>query len=443
MNGPVMRWPRSLFGRNVLLLVALLIASQVAWLTLFRVMVQTPRLERLASYVLEQEALLHWAMVRIPALERPQALATLEARRLTRLLPADDAPAEFATQPGRGLGLFLIPLRRALGPQHALHWQRGEEQRLWIGTRIDGRDYWMGFATAGLFPSNGRLLAAGSLVTLLLSLLGAFLIQRHLQQPLARLTEAASAVARGETPAPIAANGPQEIVAVAASFDQMTESLARADRERILMLAGVSHDLRTPLSKLRLCVEMLRQGADPTLIDSMIRSIDGADTVIGQFIDFARIGSDEALQWCDPAELATSIGQEYAERSDCCVSLDLHHADPVLIRPVALRRAIANLVENACRYARGEITLRLETRAENVVFSVLDRGPGVPETDIVRIRHPFARLETSRVRALGAGLGLAIVERIAALHRGRLRLENRKGGGLTAIIELPRPINPS
>lgn len=434
-----MRWPRSLFGRNILLLVALLVASQTAWLTLFRVMVQVPRLERLASYVLEQDALLQLALARIPADERQPMLTEVAKRSETRLLPAEDAPATFAAPPRHGIGLLLAPMQRALGPQHPLHWQRDGDRRLWIGTRLDGRDYWMGFHTAGLLPSTGRLLAAGSLITLVLSLLGAFLIQRHLQKPLAGLTAAASAVARGETPPPVASAGPQEIASLAASFDQMTESLARAEQERILMLAGVSHDLRTPLSKLRLCVEMLRNGADPTLIESMIRSIDTADAVIGQFIDFARIGSDEAPQWCDPAELVKSVGQDYADKDACRVIFDLHPAEPLPVRPVALRRAIANLVENACRYARGEVTLRLETLDGRVCLSVLDRGPGVPAAELDRIRRPFARLDASRRHAAGTGLGLAIVERIAALHRGRLGLENRDGGGLAARIELPAP----
>ena len=438
-----MRWsrnfPRTLFGRNVLLLVALLVASQIAWLTLFRVMVQVPRLERLASYVLEQDALLQLALKRIPAGERQELLGEMAARQETRLLPADAAPAAFITPPSGRIALLLAPLSRSLGPQHPMYWQRDGEQRVWIKTRLDERDYWMGFPTSGLVPATGRLLIAGSLVTLFLSLFGALLIQRHLQNPLRQLTLAASAVARGETPPPLTAAGPQEIAAVAASFDRMTESLTRAEQERILMLAGVSHDLRTPLAKLRLCVEMLRSGADASLIESMVRSIDTADTVIGQFIDFARIGSDEQPQWCDPAELATSIGLEFAGRNDCRVTLDLHPVAPLLARPVALRRAVTNLVENACRYAPGEIVLRLEANNDKVRFSVLDRGPGVPESELTRIRQPFARLTASRGQPPGVGLGLAIVDRIAALHQGRLRLENREKGGLAATIELPTP----
>ena len=436
-----MRWsrffPRTLFGRNVLLLVALLIACQIAWLTLFRVMVQVPRLERLSSYVLEQDALLQLALKRIPATERQAVLAEMATRQETRLLPADVAPADFATPPGGRIALLLAPLSRSLGPQHPMHWQQDGEQRVWIKTRLDERDYWIGFPTSGLVPATGQLLIAGSLVTLFLSLLGALLIQRHLQNPLRQLILAASAVARGETPPPLATAGPQEVAAVAASFDRMTESLMRAEQERILMLAGVSHDLRTPLAKLRLCVEMLRSGADASLIESMIRSIDTADAVIGQFIDFARIGSDEQPQWCDPAELTTSIAQEFAGRSGCRVTLDLHPVAPLPARPVALRRAIANLVENACRYAPGEITLRLEASDGRVLFSVLDRGPGVPESELARIRQPFARLTASRGQLPGAGLGLAIVDRIAVLHRGQLRFENRAGGGLAATIELP------
>lgn len=437
-----MPWPRSLFGRNVLLLVSLLIVSQIAWLTLFRVMVQVPRLERLASYVLEQDRLLQITLKRTPPSERQEVLADISAQGETRLLPASEADARFAERSDNRIARLFSPMSRALGPQHPVYWQRDGEHRLWVKTQLDGHDYWMGFPSAGLIPTAGRLLVAGSLATLALSLLGAYLIHRRLHKPLTELAAAASAVACGETPPPLATAGPSEIAAVAVSFDQMTKSLARAEQERTLMLAGVSHDLRTPLSKLRLCIEMLRNGADPTLIESMVRSIDTADAVIGQFVDFARIGSDEEPQWCDPAEFVTSVAREYKGKPGCHVTADIHPVHPVFVRPVALRRAIANLVENACRYAGGEIVLRLESRDGHGLFSVLDHGPGVPQSELSRIRQPFTRVTAAREGSPGAGLGLAIVERIAALHRGSLKIENRNGGGFVATIELPVDATP-
>ena len=434
-----MKWPRSLFGRNLLLLIALLVFSQIAWLVVFRLMVQTPRLERLATYMLEQNDLLCFSLNQLPAGERSQLLTTFSTTYPDRLIADADTPADFRQPADRRLALLTAPLSRALGPNYAVHWQRAPERRLWIRTRLNEQDYWMGFSTAGLLPEAGSILLAGSLLTVLLSLIGAAFIQRHLHRPLRQLASAATAVAHGETMPPLALDGPSEIATVSASFTHMAESLARTDAERTLMLAGVSHDLRTPLAKLRLCVEMLRTNADPDLIESMVRSIDTADTIIGQFVDFARIGSDEALQLCDPAELLRSVTQTHGVAT--APTLMIADVPPICVRPVALRRAIANLLENAHRYAPGDISMEL-TRTmvrgeEQLCFSVLDRGPGIPESMMQRARQPFARLNESRGLQPGAGLGLAIVERIARLHGGHLELEAREGGGLVASIVLP------
>ena len=182
---------------------------------------------------------------------------------------------------------------------------------------------------------------------------------------------------------------------------------------------------------------MLRAEADASLIESMVRSIDSADAVIGQFIDFARIGSDESSQWGDPCELAASVAQEYAGRSDCQIRLVTEEVAPLLMRPVALRRAIANLVGNACYYAGGEIVLQVRATGQTLCIETLDRGPGIPAAELTRLRQPFARLAARRGNVTGAGLGLAIVERIAALHHGCLVLANRADGGLAATLELP------
>ncbi len=434
-----MNWPRTLFGRNLLLLIALLLFSQMAWLVVFRLMVQTPRLERLAAYMIEQNDLLRFSLSELPASERTRMLNTFSATYPERLIADNRAPAEFGQPVARRLAILIAPLSRALGPEYAVHWQRAPERRLWIRTRLNDQNYWMGFSTAGLLPESGSILLAGSLLTVLLSLIGAAFIQRHLHRPLQRLASAATAVARGETVPPLALDGPSEIATVSASFTHMAESLARADAERTLMLAGVSHDLRTPLAKLRLCVEMLRPDADSDLIESMVRSIDTADTIIGQFVEFARIGSDEALQLCDSAELLHSVARTHGVAP--APSVTIADVPPICVRPVALRRAIANLLENAYRYAPGDISMELgktlNRGEEQLRFSVLDRGPGIPADMMQRARQPFARLNESRGQQAGAGLGLAIVERIAGLHGGHLALAPREGGGLVASIVLP------
>jgi len=434
-----MKWPRTLFGRNLLLLIVLLILSQVAWLFIFRLMVQSPRIERLASYVLEQNDLLQFSLSQLPAGERGQMLETLVATHPERFIADARAPASFRQPNSRRVAILMAPLERALGPDYAVRWEHGSGRRLWIRTRLNEQDYWLGFSSSGLVPEAGSVLLAGSLLTGFLALIGTAFIQRHLHRPLRQLESAASAVAHGQTMPALPLDGPREIATVASSFTHMAESLARAEAERTLMLAGVSHDLRTPLAKLRLCVEILRPDADAELIESMTRSIDNADAVIGQFVDFARVGSDESLQLCDPTELLRSVA--LAHRGTTAPTLLVDAAPPVYVRPVALRRALTNLLENAQRYAPGDISMQLATitkgKEELLRFSVLDRGLGIAAEQIALVRKPFVRLNASRGQQPGAGLGLSIVERIARLHGGYLDLQPRQGGGLTASIVLP------
>jgi len=206
------------------------------------------------------------------------------------------------------------------------------------------------------------------------------------------------------------------------------------------MLAGVSHDLRTPLTKLRLATEILADHSEPEIIESMVRNIAAADAVIDQFIDFARLGSDEAERLCDINELANDVAAT-SDRSR--IKLELGALSPYQCRPIALRRAIANLVENAMRYGQNKgtaddmIILRTTMDARSISISVMDNGPGIPPEDLERIRQPFTRLDEARSGKPGAGLGLAIVERIAHLHRGELLIKNRMSSGLEVTLCLP------
>ena len=430
-----MMWPRTLFGRNLLLIVALIVASEIAWLGIFRVLVQKPRLQRTAVTMREYAEALGSALALLPPGRHADYIAALNAGTEPRLLRADDAPAQLLRPPGPRARLVLGQLADVLGPGYTLRWSERPARSLWMRTRPDGTDYWIRFSARGLIPESPWLLVSGSIVTMLLAAAGAYVVQRRINRPLQALAGAAAALGRGEPVFDLPHDGPREIAVVATSFERMAASLAHADAERALMLAGVSHDMRTPLAKLRLCVEILRGEADAEIIESMTRSIAAADEIIGQFVDFARIGSDEALQLCDLTELVRSVVADFTAAAT--VELATPGLPPLVLRPAAMRRALSNLLENSRRHAPGEIGIRLARVGERVEMSVLDRGPGIPAEAMARVRQPFARLEEARGMTSGAGLGLAIVERIAHLHGGTLTLANREGGGLAAILSLP------
>ncbi|MEI7431004.1 MAG: ATP-binding protein, partial [Betaproteobacteria bacterium] len=200
------------------------------------------------------------------------------------------------------------------------------------------------------------------------------------------------------------------------------------------VLAGISHDLRTPLARLRLESEMSIHNNDAR--DAVIEDIEQMDTIIGQFLNYARSESAEGAELSDINALLNLLASAQG-RSSTPPHLVLGALPITMIQPKAFSRALVNLLENARKYGGNEITV--ETRSENgeIMIDVLDRGPGIPESEIERMKRPFTRLENARTNATGTGLGLAIVERIARLHGGRLELLAREGGGLIARLCLP------
>jgi two-component system osmolarity sensor histidine kinase EnvZ len=280
---------------------------------------------------------------------------------------------------------------------------------------------------------------------LLISLFGAWLIVFRITRPLKALQQAARKVGAGETAPRLDESGPTELATVAHAFNQMSADLAQIDQDRALILAGISHDLRTPLTRLRMGIEM---SADEELREGMTADVEEMDKTIGQFLDFARSEGGEAPLEVDVAALLAEIAAQYRRRG---FKVELAGADAgaatsanfLRARPQALRRAVNNLVDNALRYAGSDqpVELALSAAGDELLIEVSDRGPGIPPQDVERIKRPFARLDAARSNAVGAGLGLAIVERIARSHNGRLELLARAGGGLCARLAV-RPLDP-
>jgi signal transduction histidine kinase len=268
---------------------------------------------------------------------------------LLRLQPEAPPPDQPATLLQR---LSLERLQQGR-PGQALAWTRSPQPRLWLRTELDGRAWWLGLDVSALGRERGSLLLALMLGAGALAALGATLIQRHLHRPLQQLQRAAERLAEGEFPRAAVAPGAPCEIALAASFEQMAQQLESTERERALMLAGLSHDLRTLLA-LRLAAEILQVPGEEDLLRGMVRNIAVADQIIEQFIDFARLGAGEAQALCHAEELVRDVAAGLA-------SPRLHRrpADPglppLLCRPLALRRALANVVENALKYSEGPV----------------------------------------------------------------------------------------
>lgn len=312
---------------------------------------------------------------------------------------------------------------------------RQPKKQLWVRVNMLGQPYWL-VIPLGRFQSDPTwTLAAAAAVFALLALSVAGLFAWRLNRPLRELGVAAARLGRGERPEPLPETGPREVAQLSASFNRMLADLDATERERAVMLAGISHDLRTPLARLKLGVEMMQ---DMSLQDGMREDVEDIERILGQFIDFARGLGEEALQTVDPAELARSVLARFARTG---VEIELHLDDELplaSLRPLALTRALVNLLDNACRYGAAPLSLSVQQHAQQLVFQVCDSGSGIPPAQLGDALKPFHRLDSARRADGGSGLGLAIVERIARLHGGTLQLSNRREGGLCAALHLPQ-----
>lgn len=431
--------PRTLLWQTFLLVAILLSLALFAWSQIFRYFEEEPRARDLAQMVVSVVNLTRTALINADAARRTELLIELAALEGIRIYPAEPSDEVVPLGNERPMRLMMAEVRRHLGAhtRFALKWKALEG--FWVSFRLDPEDkdeYWVMLPPDRLEKPHALEWLAWGGAALLVALLGAFLIVSRIGTPLRQLARAARMVGSGQTPPKQVESGPQEIAVVARAFNQMAGDLARTDADRALILAGVSHDLRTPLARLRLGVEM--SGAPTDEVTAMVADIEEMDRIIGQFLDFGRGDPQEPLQQIDLCGLVADVIEPYRLRG---VHVKLHMPEPILTpgRTLPLRRALANLVDNALRYA-GEnkpLDVGVFRQGEGVAIEVADRGPGIPEADVERLRRPFTRLETARSNTKGAGLGLAIVERVMRSHDGRLDLLPRDGGGLRAILYLP------
>lgn len=269
------------------------------------------------------------------------------------------------------------------------------------------------------------------LTSLSLALLVAHLVSRRLTRPLIRLERAVQAVGRGETPALPVETGVRELNGLSREFNDMARQVQAQAHTRTTLLAGVSHDLRSPIARLRMALELARDQPAPLLFDNMERYLEQMDSLIGDFIDYGRSSSQRAPQPLDLAPWLAQLANEHQAGFSACADCTLH------TDPAALERVLVNLLENARRYAPAsapQIVCRASKR--QLQIAIQDRGPGIPPEQLDRVFDPFYRIDPAR-QAPGSGLGLAIVREICRVHGWRIELSNRSGGGLQAQLTLP------
>ncbi|WOD15265.1 ATP-binding protein [Paraburkholderia kirstenboschensis] len=509
--------PRTLLARNIALLIALVVLSQVCSLGVLLHYVQRPRVERAAAVFATYVTTLDNLLQTTPRAARDALAARLDAH--TRL------PGNALAEPPAGLlrgyrnyqrKVFLASLREHLPADMEARWQTEGGQRLWIrmhapadgsggaapatgasaaaasagaasgaaapgpaaseagrsaapgpaasgadtsaapgpaasgadtsaapGPAASGADtsatpYWIALPIPEDAQGNG--LDAAILLSLGLAALAAltgYAIQLHLNRPLQELTRAAQRLSDGDTPPPLPTSGPLEIAAVSSAFNQMTHALQQAEATRALMLAGISHDIRTPLTKLRLSMAMaMPESSDSSFVVAAESYLDQIETILQQFMDYAGSGEREPAEPGDLNVLIERLAGDFAGLGHE-FELSLARLPLIPYRPVSMMRLLMNLMQNAIVYGGSGLAVRSWATDDAVYVAVGDRGKGLSAEELEQLKAPFQRGRNARAHSGGTGLGLAIVERIARLHGGRVEFHAREGGGLEVWVVVP------
>jgi two-component system, OmpR family, osmolarity sensor histidine kinase EnvZ len=428
-------WPRSLLWRSALLIALVLIVAHLTWWRIFLVSEREPRAHQIAQMIVSVVNLTRAALITAQPDKRFSLLRDLSQREGIQVY-LGEPDEKLAPLPDNRPSLHLIDaeLRESLGADTKFTVNRNGMRGIWVSFKIDDDEYWALMPRSRLERNEPLRWIGWGVVVLLLALTGAVLIVARINRPLRELTRAAVQMGRGRSPPPVAESGPVEIRTLARAFNKMAADLKRLDDERVLLLAGVSHDLRTPLSRIRLGLEMLGDDKDSALKTGLVQDIEDIDAAINQFLDFARLADTEpVVADGDLNALVRGTVERYA-RSDKTVTFAPAYVPPLPLRPHAIQRLLANLIDNALRHGSPEVEVTTGSSGGRACLEVLDRGPGIPPAEADRMLQPFTRLDTARGGS-GTGLGLAIVDRIARLHGGSITLAPRDGGGLCARVE--------
>ncbi|MDD5480879.1 ATP-binding protein [Rhodoferax sp.] len=433
----------SLFWRTFVLLSLLLLGSVLAWTQTLRELEAEPRAIQTARQIASLVNLSRAAVMHTDAITRVSLFKTMRDQEHVVILPREPKDVAIDLENSELNHYIVNELTARLGTDTRVAGSVNGKAGLWIGFTIDKDHFWLQTSLDRFEPPVGKTWLIWLTTAALLSLAGAAWIARLINRPLKDLSFAASRVREGDFEASeldesVTTN---EIRAVNVGFNRMTQKLALIEQERAVMLAGISHDLRTPLARLRLEAEM--SVADPQAREYMANDIAQLDAIINKFLDYARPGHTELV----PVSLNEAVEaclQSLNKHPDLVFKVALEAGLSVLADEVELKRVVTNLLENAARYGKSTDTgvavveVSARSQGKQVLLRVRDHGQGVAPDQLKQLTTPFFRGEAARTSANGTGLGLAIVDKTVARMGGSLNLSNASSGGLCINIQLQR-----
>ena len=437
----------NLFWRTFFLLALLLLGSIAAWLQTLRALELEPRAIQTAQQIASLVNLSRAALIHSDAIARVSLIKTMTEVERVRIFPREPTDSYEPFDSDDLSRRIARELERRLGKGTVVANSVNHEEGLWVGFTIEDDGYWMQtdrsrYQTVGGATWVIWLITAGAL-----SLAGAALIARLINRPLKQLSFAASRVREGDMSSGQLDEmvSTSEIREVNIGFNRMAQRLSKVEQDRAIMLAGISHDLRTPLARLRLETEM--SVADLDARAHMAADIEQLDAIIDKFLDYARPDHVQ-LNTVRLNDVVEACIYSVKDHADMRIRVDMTPDLLVLADEVELGRVIANLIENARRYGKSPhsglavIDIAARARDQWVLLKVRDHGLGVEPEALASLTKPFFRGDAARTAANGAGLGLSIVEKTIQRIGGKFALVNSASGGLAAHIKLQRASKP-
>jgi two-component system osmolarity sensor histidine kinase EnvZ len=439
---PKKRFALSLFWRTFILLGLLLTAGIFAWVQTFKALDFEPRSVQAAQQIASLVNLSRAALRYADSINRVTLVKTIFDQESITLKPREPTDKFEPFEVSRFTRAIGRELRSRLGPTTVVAGSVNGVQGLWVGFQIEKDNYWLQADSSRVEPLTGKTWFIWVGIALVATMLGSAVIARLINQPLKELSFAASRIREGEYDSVLDESMiTREIREVNQGFNRMARELAKVEEDRAVMLAGISHDLRTPLARMRLEAEM--SVVDEEAKRNMAADIDQLDAIIDKFMDYARPGEVELV----PVHVSTVVDKAISQFRDTKrirITAKLPIDTKVMADETELGRVLTNLFENARRYGRNTYTgvtnvdVSYTRSGAWVILSVRDHGPGVAAEKLSQLTTPFFRGDAARTAATGAGLGLAIVDKALQRMGGGFELANAPGGGLVAHIKLKR-----
>lgn len=429
--------PRSAFARTVALIAFVLLVNQVVSYLMVGLYVVKPTVLQINDAMARQ---VRGALLIRSWHPDPEGIndAFLDYTEATGVAFLSDSEA-------RAQGLNQATYYSMLSDNMAEHLQQRSEVRLGQGQNYvlwvkvnDYPEHWFKLQLSGIDEAKFSPLIFYLVLIGGLSVAGGVLLANWLNRPLKALTAAARQVGHGSYPEPLAERGASEIIEVTRAFNQMSKGVRQLEQDRNLMLAGVSHDLRTPLTRIRLATEMMSPDND-FLAEGIVHDIEHMNSIIDQFIEYVRTDQQGEHIEEDLNDLIHEVVANVPASWSKSLSMELHKVRPVAMRAISIKRVLLNLLENAERYGRSQILIKsgFIDNGKRVCFSVEDDGPGIPEAQMEHFFQPFTQGDVARGSGSGSGLGLATIKRIVERHQGQIRTARSELGGLQVQVCLP------